>query len=207
MRLAERDARHLARARGIAVARLVREGRWRIALPSELEWEKAARGGLPDAVYAWGDTPDPNRANYDDSGIGDTSTVGCFPANGFGLHDMIGNVWEWTRSLWDCLSLRAGRPEPRRPRRGERRIAGRARRLVGHARGDARCAYRIRIRPDLRSDDIGFRVVLRSAPVLPPLLLVPPQDGTARRYPRAARSGNAGRSAQAGLPAEAKEEE
>lgn len=85
---------------GIAVARLVREGRWRIVLPSELEWEKAARGGLPDAVYPWGDTPDPDRANYDDSGIGDTSAVGCFPANGFGLHDTIGNVWEWTRSLW-----------------------------------------------------------------------------------------------------------
>ena len=54
---------------GIAVARLVREGRWRIELPSELEWEKAARGGRPDAVFSWGDTPDPNRANYDDSRI------------------------------------------------------------------------------------------------------------------------------------------
>ena len=70
-----------------------------LRLPSELEWEKAARGGLPDAVFSWGDTPDPNRANYADSEIGDTSAVGCFPANGFGLHDMIGNVWEWTRSL------------------------------------------------------------------------------------------------------------
>jgi hypothetical protein len=85
---------------GCEVARLVREGSWRVTLPSELQWEKAARGGLADAVFSWGDTPDPNRANYRDSEIGDTSAVGCFPANGFGLYDMIGNVWEWTRSRY-----------------------------------------------------------------------------------------------------------
>jgi hypothetical protein len=71
----------------------------------------------------------------------------------------------------------------------------------------ARCAYRNRNHPDNRNNNIGFRVVLRSAHVLLPLLLVPPLGGTARRYTRATRSGNAGRSAQAGLPAEAKEEE
>jgi formylglycine-generating enzyme required for sulfatase activity len=54
----------------------------------------------PDTVYSWGDAPDPNRANYYNSAIGHASAVGCFPANGFGLHDMIGNVSEWTRSLW-----------------------------------------------------------------------------------------------------------
>ncbi|MGH8514216.1 MAG: formylglycine-generating enzyme family protein, partial [Gammaproteobacteria bacterium] len=86
--------------------RLVRERQWCVALPSELEWEKAARGGLPDAVFSWGDTPDPNRANYAESGIGDTSAVGCFPANGFGLHDMIGNVWEWTRSCYKSYPFR-----------------------------------------------------------------------------------------------------
>jgi hypothetical protein len=74
-------------------------------------------------------------------------------------------------------------------------------------RDNARCAYRNRNHPDNRNNNIGFRVVLRSAHVLPVLLLVPPQGGAARRYTRAARSGNAGRSAQAGLPAEAKEEE
>ena len=69
-------------------------------LPSELEWEKSARGGLEHPVFSWGDTPDGNRANYDESAVGDTAVVGCFPANGLGLHDMVGNVWEWTRSLW-----------------------------------------------------------------------------------------------------------
>ena len=81
-------------------ARLVREGGWMVSLPSELEWEKAARGGLRDQLYPWGDTADPNRANYDESEIGDTSAVGCFPANGYGLYDTSGNVFEWTRSLW-----------------------------------------------------------------------------------------------------------
>ncbi|MCB1777560.1 MAG: SUMF1/EgtB/PvdO family nonheme iron enzyme, partial [Candidatus Competibacteraceae bacterium] len=85
---------------GSEIARLVRECGWQVTLPSELEWEKAARGGVQETVFPWGNAPDPNRANVAGSEIGDTSTVGCFPANGFGLHDMIGNIWEWTRSLW-----------------------------------------------------------------------------------------------------------
>ncbi|MCG6869905.1 MAG: SUMF1/EgtB/PvdO family nonheme iron enzyme, partial [Gammaproteobacteria bacterium] len=68
----------------IEMARLVREHGWRVALPSELEWEKAARGGLRHTVFSWGDAPDGNRANYSESEIGDTSVVGCFPCNGFG---------------------------------------------------------------------------------------------------------------------------
>jgi formylglycine-generating enzyme required for sulfatase activity len=77
----------------------VREEGWRVALPSELEWEKAARGGLGGSVFPWPGEADPNRANYAESQIGDTSAVGCFAANGFGLFDMVGNVWEWTRSI------------------------------------------------------------------------------------------------------------
>jgi hypothetical protein len=92
---------------GSAVATLVRERGWRATLPSEPEWEKGARGGLSDTVFSWGDTPDPNRANYSDTGINDTSAVGCFPANGFGLVDMIGNVWEWTRSRYAPYPYRA----------------------------------------------------------------------------------------------------
>ena len=192
---------------GIAVARLVREGLWRVALPSELEWEKAARGGLPDAIFSWGDTPDPNRANYADSGIGDTSTGGCFPANGFSLHDTIGNVWEWTRSLWVDYPYKPDDPDPEDLDAGddESRVVRGGSWHNYHV--NARCAFRFWLPPDLRNDVLGFRVVLRSTHVLPVLLVVPPQGGAARRYTRAARSGNAGRSAQAGLPAEAKEEE
>ncbi|MDQ3773684.1 MAG: formylglycine-generating enzyme family protein [Pseudomonadota bacterium] len=142
-------------------------------MPSELEWEKAARGGLTDAVYAWGDTPDPDRANYDDSGVGDTSVVGCFPANDFGLHDIIGNVWEWTRSLWgkDLWDPDFVYPyEPDDPNREDLEAGNDVSRAVrGGAWRDvrdyARCACREGGRPDGRSGIVGFRVVLRSAPV------------------------------------------
>jgi len=84
--------------------------RWRGAdLPSESEWEYAARGGLDRAIYAWGNELAPNgraMANtwqgefpWQDltlDGYGGTSPVGAFPPNGFGLYDMTGNVWEWT---------------------------------------------------------------------------------------------------------------
>jgi formylglycine-generating enzyme required for sulfatase activity len=49
---------------GCASRPLVRDRAWQVGLPSELEWEKAARGGLQDTIFSWGDTPDPNRANY-----------------------------------------------------------------------------------------------------------------------------------------------
>ena len=69
-------------------------------LPTETEWEKAARGGLSGQKYPWGDTIDATRANYDDH-IGDTTTVGKYAANGYGLYDMCGNVAEWCSKVYD----------------------------------------------------------------------------------------------------------
>ena len=82
-------------------------------LPTEAEWERAARGGLDGARYAWGDEFAPDGRLMANTWIGEfpwqnlkppqirrTTPVGAFPANGFGLSDITGNVWEWTRDFY-----------------------------------------------------------------------------------------------------------
>ena len=80
------------------------------SLPSEAEWEFAARGGLKNAVYVWGRKYSPKKANTwqgrfpwtntEQDGYFGTAPVGSFPANGYGLYDMAGNVWEWTQDWY-----------------------------------------------------------------------------------------------------------
>jgi formylglycine-generating enzyme required for sulfatase activity len=83
------------------------------ALPTEAEWERAARGGLAGARFSWGDEETPGGArmantwqggfpweNTLEDGHAGTSPVGAFPPNGFGLYDVCGNVWEWTSDFY-----------------------------------------------------------------------------------------------------------
>jgi formylglycine-generating enzyme required for sulfatase activity len=133
---------------------------WHVTLPSEAEWERAARG-TDGRIYPWGDSIDPTKANYDEADRGGPTPVGSFPtgASPEKLLDMSGNVWEWTRSHYKRYPYRPddGRENLRAGDSVLRVVRGGA---FHGLRRRVRAAYRRRRSPGSRFNRIGFRLVV-----------------------------------------------
>ncbi len=165
-------------------------------LPSEAEWEYAARGGVADARFVWGDAADgiraPQAANVaDDSvrphfpwwavfpdyrdGFSWTAPAGSFAANAFGLFDMAGNVWEWTADWYAPTAYGSSATvDPRGP------ASGRARVVRGSSWGDEPLVLRVSERsyfaPEQRSYFHGFRCARDLQPSIAVRFVAPRED-------------------------------
>ena len=162
-----RDFDRFAQDTGVAYEDGLAYARWAgKELPTEAEWEFAARGGLEGATYAWGDEEVPGGRHMANTWQGEfpmtnelrdgwewTSPVGTYPPNGFGLYDMTGNVWEWTLDGFGPQDV----PIPRKVTKGGSFLC--APNYCHRYRPAARMAQPV----DTSTCHLGFRCVVRAA--------------------------------------------
>ena len=126
-------------------------------LPTEAEWEYACRAGT-ESVYFWGNTFDGDFAWYRANSDGQTHPVGLKKPNAWGLRDITGNVWEWCSDLYaEDYYSNSPESDPRGAIIGVRRVY-RGGSWINSA-GMHRASDRLRVTPDARDDNIGFRIV------------------------------------------------